>query len=110
MAVLEEVTGSVRAVVDRVGPAVVGLGRGWGRGSGVVVAPGRVVTNAHNLRGDDVSVTFADGRVETGEVVGADSDGDLAVIAVEPGDAEPVQIAGDASLATGSGVFALANT
>ena len=42
MAVLEEVTGSVRAVVDRVGPAVVGLGRGWGRGSGVVVAPGRV--------------------------------------------------------------------
>ncbi|TMK62333.1 MAG: serine protease [Actinobacteria bacterium] len=109
MAVLEEVTGSVRAVVDRVGPAVVGLGRGWGRGSGVVVAPGRVVTNAHNLRGDDVSVTFADGRVETGEVVGVDSDGDLAVIAVETGDAEPVEIAGDASLATGSVVFALAN-
>ena len=109
MAVLEEVTGSVRAVVDRVGPAVVGLGRGWGRGSGVVVAPGRVVTNAHNLRGDDVSVTFADGRVETGEVVGVDRDGDLAVIAVDTGDAEPVEIAGDASLATGSVVFALAN-
>ena len=109
MAVLEEVTGSVRAVVDRVGPAVVGLGRGWGRGSGVVVAPGRVVTNAHNLRGDDVSVTFADGRVETGEVTGVDGDGDLAVIVVDTGDAEPVEIAGDASLATGSVVFALAN-
>src|SRR5919206_2786708 len=93
MAALEEVSGSVRAVVERVGPAVVGLGRGWGRGSGVVIAPGRVVTNAHNLRGDDVSVTFADGRVETGEVAGVDGDGDLAVIAVDTGDAEPVQVA-----------------
>jgi S1-C subfamily serine protease len=95
--------------VDRVGPAVVGLGRGWGRGSGVVVGPGRVVTNAHNLRGEDVSVTFADGRVESGEVAGVDSDGDLAVIDVETGDAEPVEVAGDAGLATGSVVFALAN-
>jgi serine protease Do len=109
MAVLEEVTGSVRAVVERVGPAVVGLGRGWGRGSGVVVAPGRVVTNAHNLRGEEVTVTFADERVETGEVAGVDADGDLAVIAVETGDAEPVEIAADARLATGSAVFALAN-
>ena len=100
MAVFEEVTGSVRSVVDRVGPAVVGLGRGWGRGSGVVVAPGRVVTNAHNLRGDDVSVTFADGRVEVGEVTGVDADGDVAVIAVDTGDAEPVEIAGDATVST----------
>src|SRR5947207_8752007 len=98
MAVLEEVTGSVRAVVDRVGPAVAGLGRGWGRGSGVVVAPGRVVTNAHNLRGEDVSVTFADGRVESGEVAGLDADGDLAVIAVDTADAEPVEIAGEATV------------
>ena len=109
MAVLEQVTGSVRSVVDRVGPAVVGLGRGWGRGSGVVVAPGRVVTNAHNLRGDDVSVTFADGRVEVGEVAGVDPDGDLAVIAVDTADAEPVEIAGEATVSTGSVVFALAN-
>src|SRR2546421_1990610 len=109
MAVLEEVTGSVRAVVDRVGPAVVGLGRGWGRGSGVVVAPGRVVTNAHNLRGEDVSVTFADGRVESGEVAGVDADGDLAVIAVDTGDIEPVEVASEPGLVAGSVVFALAN-
>ena len=109
MAVLEEVTGSVRAVVDRVGPAVAGLGRGWGRGSGVVVAPGRVVTNAHNLRGEDVSVTFADGRVESGEVAGVDADGDLAVIAVDTGDIEPVEVASEPGLVAGSVVFALAN-
>jgi S1-C subfamily serine protease len=109
MAVLEELTSSVQSVVERVGPAVVGLGRGWGRGSGVVIAPGRVVTNAHNLRGDEVTVTFADGRTEAGEVAGVDSDGDLAVIEVETGDAQPVEIGGDAELATGSVVFALAN-
>lgn len=109
MAVLEEVTGSVRSVVERVGPAVVGLGRGWGRGSGVVVSTGRVVTNAHNLRGDEVTVTFEDGRVELGEIAGVDGDGDLAVIAVNTGDAEPIEIGADSSLGTGSVVFALAN-
>ena len=55
--------GSRREPRERVGPAVVGLGRGWGRGSGVVIAPGRVLTNAHVLRGDEVAVTFADGEV-----------------------------------------------
>jgi serine protease Do len=108
-AVLDEVTGSVRSVVERVGPAVVGLGRGWGRGSGVVVSPGRVVTNAHNLRGEEITVTFADGRVELGEIAGVDPDGDLAVIAVETGDAQPIEIAADSALGTGSVVFALAN-
>src|SRR6266576_1270626 len=36
MPVLEEVTQAVRSASESVGPAVVGLGRGWGRGSGVV--------------------------------------------------------------------------
>ena len=34
-----------------VGPSVVGIGR-HARGSGVVIADGQVLTNAHNLRGD----------------------------------------------------------
>ena len=51
---------TIRATAERVGPAVVGLGRGWGRGSGVVVGAGRVLTNAHNLRGDEVTVRFSD--------------------------------------------------
>src|SRR3954462_11819529 len=109
MAVLEEISGSVSAVVERVGPAVVGLGRGWGRGSGVVVSAGHVVTNAHNLRGDEVTVTFADGRTEAGDVAGVDADGDIAVIEVETGDVEPVAFADDVDLGPGSVVFALAN-
>src|SRR5436305_763795 len=109
MAALEELTESVQEVAEKVGSAVVGLGRGYGRGSGVVVASGRVVTNAHNIRGDEISVTFDDGRTEAGELAGADPDGDLAVIAVDTGDVTPVEIGADDELQPGSVVFALAN-
>ena len=109
MAVLEELTLSVRSVVDAVGPAVVGLGRGWGRGSGIVIGPGRVVTNAHNLRGDDIAVTFTDGRVERGALAGADVDADLAVVTVDTGDAPALAVGSAQQLAAGSVVFALSN-
>ena len=110
MAVLEELTTAVQGIAEKVGPAVVGLGRGFGRGgSGVVVAEGRVVTNAHNLRSDEVVVTFADGRAEDGEVAGADPDGDLAVISVDTGGVTPVELGDAAELGSGSVVFALAN-
>src|SRR3954464_9951826 len=109
MAVLDEISSTVRGVADRLEPAVVGLGRGWGRGSGVVTAPGTVLTNAHNLRGSEVTVTFADGRSETGSVAGVDADGDLAVIAVETGDVEPAEFGDPDTLGIGSIVVALAN-
>ena len=70
MSTITDLQETIASTADRVGPAVVGFGRGWGRGSGVVVAPGRVLTNAHNLRGPEVTVNFADGRRETGTVAG----------------------------------------
>jgi S1-C subfamily serine protease len=107
---------SIATVADRVGPAVVGLGRGWSRGSGVVVAPGRVLTAAHALRGDQVAVTFLDGRTAEGRVAGADTDLDVAVVLADTGDAVPVEWApaGDTTgaggaPALGAVVFALAN-
>ena len=109
MAVLEEVTQAVRSAADRVGPSVVGLGRGWGRGSGVVIADGAVLTTAHNLRGEQVTVVFADGRRETGEVAGVDAEGDVAVVSVDTGDVEPVEWGDPGELAAGSVVLALAN-
>src|SRR4051795_12556900 len=110
MAVLEEITTSIEGLVERVGPAVVGLGRGWGRGSGVVTAPGRVLTNAHNLRGDTVTVIFGDGRRESGTVAGVDLDADVAVVSVDTGDVEPVEWRAEGDSPTiGRAVFALAN-
>jgi serine protease Do len=79
---------------------------GFGRGAGVVVGTGLVVTNAHNLRGSQVTVTFADGRQETGTVAGADLDGDLAVIQVPTGDIEPLEWA-EAPAEVGTPVFAV---
>jgi S1-C subfamily serine protease len=88
--VLEALQQAVTEAADKVGPAVVGLGRGWGRGSGVVVAPGRVLTVAHVLRGDELAVTFGDGRTAEGRVAGSDPDVDVAVIAVDTGDVAPI--------------------
>ncbi len=109
MAPVTEIETAIGEVAGRVGPAVVGLGRGWG-GSGVVVAPGRVLTNAHNLRHDEVTITFADGRQATGRVAGSDGDVDVAVVEVETGEIEPVEWAsGDDEVSIGRTVFALAN-
>jgi len=75
----------------------------------VVVAPGQVLTVAHVLRGDDVAVTFHDGRTADGRVAGSDSDLDVAVVAVDTGDIAPVAwTPGDAPPA-GAPVLALAN-
>jgi serine protease Do len=111
MAVLEEVEGQIQKAVAQTGPTVVGLGRGWGVGSGVVIAPGRVLTNAHNLRHDEVTVTFSDGRRESGRVAGADADLDLAVIAVDTGEIDAINWTDDGveSVEIGRSVLALAN-
>ncbi|MEA2376923.1 MAG: serine protease Do, partial [Thermoleophilaceae bacterium] len=90
MEVLTSLQETIAATAQRVGPSVVGLGRGWGLGSGVVIGDGQVLTNAHNVRGEQVTVVFADGRRETGEWTGADPDLDLAVLSVDTGDAAPV--------------------
>src|SRR5690349_7868697 len=90
-AVLTAFQEAIQDVATRVGPAVVGLGRGWARGSGVVVAPGRVLTAAHVLRSDEVAVTFADGRTIPGRVLGTDTDLDIAVIDVDTSEITPVE-------------------
>jgi serine protease Do len=111
MSVLNELQSAVARAAERVGPSVVGLGRGWGRGSGVVTANGTVLTNAHVLRGEEVAVTFADGRTEHGRVAGADPDLDLAAIAVETGDTQPAAWEPERveAINIGEPVFALAN-
>ena len=108
MTALEELSGAIRAVNDAAGSAVVGIGRGT-RGSGVVVADGRVLTNAHNLRGDEVTVTFRDGRSTRGTVRGVDPDGDLAVVDVDTSGAAALAFA-DGEPAIGDLVFGLAAT
>jgi serine protease Do len=109
--VLDAIKEAVAGAAERVGPSVVGLGRGWARGSGVVIGDGRVLTAAHVLRAEDVTVTFAGGRTADGRVAGADPDLDVAVIATDTGDAPAVAWEPEAAaeLTAGSPVLALAN-
>ena len=61
MNLLQDLSNAIATAATAASPGIVGIGSRL-RGSGVVVADGRVLTNAHNLRGDEVTVTFADGR------------------------------------------------
>jgi serine protease Do len=107
MGFIEDLQGAIQGAASSAGPSVVGIGRHQ-RGSGVVVADGQVLTNAHNLRGDEVTVTFADGRSAVGSVAGVDHDGDLAVIALETTGAPAIGWATGTSVSVGSVVFGLA--
>ncbi len=107
MSLIDDLRGALQAAATKAGPSVVGIGRDQ-RGSGVVVADGHVLTNAHNLRGEEVTVTFADGRSTVGTVVGVDHDGDLAVVTVDTTGAPAIGWATDAAVSIGSVVFGLA--
>ena len=108
MNAIETISSAVAAIAASTASSIVGIGRN-GRGSGVVVADGLVLTNAHNLRGAEVTVRFADGRASRGTVRGVDPDGDLAVVAVETEGATPIAWAGgDGTVGVGTAVFAAA--
>ncbi len=97
MTALSDLGREIGEIAEKMGPSVVGIGNRWRGGSGVVIGENRILTNAHNLHGDEVSVTFADGRSAKATVLGVDADGDLAVLeaptagiaALEPGTEAP---------------------
>jgi serine protease Do len=105
---LDTIGSAVAGIAARAATSVVGISGTWRGASGVVIGEGRVLTNAHSVHGDQVEVTFVDGRSETGTLAGVDEDGDLAVVSVETSNATPVEWAPDASLATGALVVAAA--
>jgi S1-C subfamily serine protease len=90
MTALQELGDAARTVAGRLAPSVVSIGRG-GRGTGLVVAPNRVLTNAHNLRDRTTTVAFADGRSVQGQIAGVDVDSDLVVLEADTADAPAVE-------------------
>lgn len=108
MAGLAEIEATIARVAESTLGSVVGIGSRF-RGTGFVLAAGHVATNAHNLRGDETTVTFADGTRAPAKVLGLDPDGDLAVLEVDTGErpalpwAEPPVAIGTAVLAAAAG-------
>ena len=109
MGALDGIQEEIQRVAERVSNAVVGIGQRWGVGSGVVIAEDHVLTNAHNVRADEVTVTFPDGHTAAGRVLGHDIDGDLAVIGVETGDLPTIEWSTNGQPGIGTAVFALSN-
>jgi serine protease Do len=109
MSALDELQKAVATVAERAAPAVVGIGGHHHRGSGVVVARNRVLTNAHNVHEDGATCVFSDGRREQGKLLGEDMDGDLAVLDVNTGDVTPLTWSGTVLPGVGAVVFAVAS-
>lgn len=86
--------------VERVGASVVRVnGRRRRPSSGVVYAPGAVLTASHALeREEDVTVSADDGRTLPARFVGRDPSTDLAVLRVEGLDAAAALVEGEARI------------
>ena len=87
---LDAYSQTVSGVVEQVSPSVVKIeiakkgrrGTSGGSGSGFVISSdGLIVTNSHVVEGaEQIKILFNDGQEEKAELVGLDSDTDLAVI------------------------------
>jgi serine protease Do len=109
MTIFDEIQAGIEQVAEGAGASVVGIGHRWGAGSGIVLGDGQVLTNAHNIRSDEVTATFADGRTAEGRLAGRDIDADLAVIAVDTGGVAALPWASEPAGKVGTPVFAVAN-
>jgi putative serine protease PepD len=84
----------VADVAQAVSPSVVLIQTGVGQGSGIVwdADNGYIVTNDHVTgAADSVVVQFANGNRVSGTVLGGDSSHDIAVVQVDPAEAELVE-------------------
>ncbi len=102
---LDELSRAARQVADTTAPSIVRVGRGRRAATAIVVADGRLVTNAHSVPDEAMQVRTMDGRTLEARVVGADVDGDVAVLAAD--DPGPALAFADESPAIGAPVFAV---
>jgi S1-C subfamily serine protease len=119
---LDAYSRAVVAVVEEIGPAVVGVAAGApdetrrgrvapGQGSGFFFAPdGFLLTNSHVVRGADrLHVTLADGSQSEARLVGDDPDTDAAVLRVDGQSPATVRLGDSRRLRVGQLVVAIGN-
>lgn len=99
----------VEALVARAGRGVVAVEHGGGAGAGVVLSEGRVLTNAHVVRGEGTSVVReTGGRGIPATLLGRDPATDLALLRVEDLDASPLTLSSE-RVKVGALVVAIGN-
>ncbi len=96
---------------QRVNPGVVSVYMTSGGGSGFIIdAEGYIVTNHHVIaEGGEITILFHDGDVKTAELVGADSQADLALLKVDavPGELTALSLGDSDALQVGQLVIAI---
>jgi serine protease Do len=103
----EEVQGAVRTAIERVGPAVAGVGRGPRGASGLLVGPEAVLTVGRHRVGDAVTVRLGEGDAVEGSVRAVD--GGLAVLEAPTAGLEPPAWGDAEAVGPGAPLTALAN-
>ena len=106
---LDELAATVASVGTAAAPSVVRLG-GHRGANGLVMGPGQVLTNAHNVHRGSLTARFADGRTAEATIAGVDTDGDVAVLDVETGDLPALPWAEGSPVTIGMPVFAITGT
>jgi S1-C subfamily serine protease len=103
--------GSVAAVAQSVGPAVISVRTNQGLGSGVVYdQSGLILTNAHVVEGaQSITIGMVDGRHFSGKVVGSDTGFDVAVIKIDGSNLPTAPLGNSSSLQVGQDVVAIGN-
>ncbi len=111
MSLLGDLSSEISGLVARASPAVVGIERRRGQGSGVVLAQdGYVLTNSHVAgRGAPLRVRLSGSTAVKGELVGADAHTDLAVVRAETGGLATLPLAEGRRLRVGELVVAIGN-
>jgi len=113
---LDAYSRAVVDVADRVGPAVVSIGRissrgPAGAGSGVVfTSDGYILTNAHVVIGAaQLDLGFTDGSTARAQIVGVDPTTDLAVVRATGSTPRHAELGVSSSLRVGQLVVAIGN-
>ena len=80
-------------------------------GSGVIVTnEGHIITNNHVVdHVDEIEVQLSDGRTKKAQLVGADSEADLAVLKIDDPEVKPLKLADSDTVQVGDFVLAIGN-
>jgi len=111
MSLLKQFSQDLEALVGKASPSVVGVLRGDGQATGLVLAPdGYILTNAHVVQGArEVMVRLSSGEVVRGSLVGQDERTDLAVLRVDAKGLKALPLADSRNLRVGQVVVAIGN-